>query len=107
MDGVGADLDREVDQCLRFEIALARRGRSDTVGLVRRQDRERLAIGVGIDDGAADPLLAQRAQDADGDLATVGNQDFAKRNQSDLALSPALWTVERTRRLRSLQCREW
>ena len=82
MDRVGADLDREIDECGGLEVALGSRRRADAVSLVRREHGERLAIGVGVGDRAADPFLAQRAQNPHGDLAAIRDENFAKALQA-------------------------
>ena len=78
MDGVGADLPRQLDDGLGAEVAVAGGGRADRVGLVGEQDGEAVAVGLGVDDGGADVLLGEGAEDADGDLAAVGDQDLAE-----------------------------
>ncbi len=44
--------------------------------LVRHFDVQPLAVGVGIDGDRLDPHLPRGLDDAAGDLATVGYQDF-------------------------------
>jgi hypothetical protein len=43
---------------------------------------ERLAISFGIDGDRRDALLAAAADDARGDLASIGNEDLTERRQA-------------------------
>ncbi len=45
-------------------------------GFVGHLDVQRLAIGVGIDGDRLDAHLARGLDDAAGDLAAIGNEDF-------------------------------
>ena len=51
------------------------------------------AVGVGVDGDRADPELAQRAEDPDGDLAAVGDEDFREGRPCGSAYSPRRMTV--------------
>ena len=75
---VAAALLRGVDDLVDPQVALARGGGPDGVGLVGEAHVERGAIGVGVHGDRADAHLAQRAHDADGDLASVGDEDLAE-----------------------------
>ena len=61
---------------LRVRGSSPPRSRPERVGLVRVRGVPRGAIGVGVDGDRADPELAQRAEDADRDLAAVCDQHF-------------------------------
>jgi hypothetical protein len=78
VDGLGAGLLGGVDDLVDPQVALARGGRPDGERLVGHADVEGGAVGLGVHGDRADPHLAQRAHDADGDLAAVGYQDFAE-----------------------------
>ena len=79
VDGVAAGPLGDVDDLVDAQVALARGRRADGVRLVGHAHVERRAIGVGVDGDGADAHLAQRAGDADGDLAAVGDEDLAKK----------------------------
>ncbi len=78
VDGVGADLARQLDDRLGAQVALGRGGGADRMGLVGQHHRQAAAVGLRVDHRAADPQLAQGAQDAHRDLAPVGDQDLAQ-----------------------------
>jgi hypothetical protein len=64
------------DDLLRDQIALRRRRRSDMHRFDGHFDMHGIAIGIRIDRDGGNPHLARRLDDATGDLATVGDQDF-------------------------------
>jgi hypothetical protein len=78
VDGLRAGAAGHVEQLLDDEIALAGRRRADVVRLVGEAHVGRVAVGVGVDGHGGDAQFARRAQDAHGDLAAVGNQQFIK-----------------------------
>jgi hypothetical protein len=43
---------------------------------------QRLAVGLRVNRDGLDPQLAAGADDAQGDLAAIGNQDFVKHGRS-------------------------
>ena len=69
---------RRVEDPLLVEVALGRRAGPEEEGLVGLRDVERAPVGLRVHGDGTDPELAQRAEDADGDLATVGDEDFAE-----------------------------
>ncbi len=76
VDGVGAgDLGRG-DDGRDVEVALRRRRRPDADGLVGEADGECVAVGRGVHRDGLDPHLAAGADDAERDLAAVGDEDF-------------------------------
>ena len=77
MDGVGAARGGRGKQLLDHEIALASRRRPDRDGLVGEPHVRRIRVGLGVDGDARDPHRPARADDADGDLTAVGDQDSA------------------------------
>ena len=79
MDGLGARLQRRVDDRVDAQVALARRRRTDVDGVIGGADMPRRGVGVAVDgDGlAADGVAC--ADDAQRNLATVGNQDATER----------------------------
>ena len=62
-----------------FKQRYENKGFSDQEALVRLEAVQGEAVLVGIDRHRADAELAGRAQDADGDLAAVGDQQLAER----------------------------
>ena len=74
------------DDLLRHEIAFGGRRRPDMHRLVGHLDMHGVAIGVRIDRDGGDPHLARRLDDAAGDLATIGNQDFFEHGRRFLRL---------------------
>ena len=78
MDGFGAVAARGVEDAVDAQVAL-RGGRGTQVRrFVGHADVERGAVGVGVHRHGADAHLAQRAHHAHGDLAAIGDQDFAE-----------------------------
>ena len=76
MDRLGARLEAGGDDLVDYEIGLRRRGRPDGDRLVGHFDVQRVLVGFGIDGDGPDAHAARRLDDATGDLATVGDQDF-------------------------------
>ena len=70
-----------VDQLGDIEVALARRGGAKQHGLVGVAHVRCTSIGLGIDGDRLDAELAAGTKDADGNLATVRNQDAIKRRR--------------------------
>jgi hypothetical protein len=67
--GDGEDLgDHEVGVRARLPV--------EGVRLVGERDVQRVAVLVGVDGDRADPRIPRRPDDADGDLAPVGDQDL-------------------------------
>src|ERR1035437_6692999 len=60
------------------EVAFGGGAGADVGGLVGHADVEGGAVGVGKDGDAGDAHLAEGADDADGDLAAIGDQDLAE-----------------------------
>ena len=69
---------RRVEQLVDDEVALGRGQPAERVRLVRVGHVERVAIGVGVDGDRSHTQLAQGAEDPEGDLAPVRNEDFAE-----------------------------
>ena len=49
--------------------------------LIREADRQAVFIGLGVSDDGFDPHFAACPDDAEGDLATIGNQDFIEHSE--------------------------
>ena len=76
MDGVGTALLDGVQDRVGVEVALGRGLPAERVRLVGEADVERVAIELAVDGDGLDAELASGADDAHGDLATVGDQDL-------------------------------
>ena len=76
MDGVGAGDLRGGDDRGDVEVALARRGRTDADVVVGVADVQRVAVGLGMDGHGLQAHFLAGQDDAQRDLAAVGDQDF-------------------------------
>ena len=76
VDRVGAGDLGGGDQARNVEIRLARRRRADADVVVGEANVERLAIGLGVHGDRLHAELAAGADDAQRDLAAVGDEDF-------------------------------
>ena len=74
--GLGAGLLAGVDDLVDQQIGLGGGRRADVHGLVGHFHVQRVPIGIGIDGDGLDAHLARSLDDAAGDLATVGDQNF-------------------------------
>ena len=81
MHRLGAGLLAGVDDLVDDEIGFGRRGRADVDGLVGHFDVERVLVGVGIDRDGLDAHAPRGLDDAAGDLAAVGDQDFLEHKR--------------------------
>ncbi|MCY1397606.1 hypothetical protein D9M71_126150 [compost metagenome] len=75
VQGVAAGLDRQIHQFARVQVS--RQGViTDAVSLIGALDVQGVPVGIGVDGHRADAHFGASAHDADGDLTTVGDQDF-------------------------------
>ena len=74
MDGLGAGPLRGVDDPLLVQVALGRRPGPTRYASSANARVERSAVGFRVDRDRRDLQLAERAADADGDLASVGDR---------------------------------
>ena len=74
MHGLRARVAADLEDPLDVEVALGRGRPAQQVGLVGPLDVQCLAIELGVHGHRRDAHLAQRADDADSDLAAVGDQ---------------------------------
>ena len=72
MDRLGACAPCRLEKRRLVQVAVER------VRLIRISDVRRVAVRIGVDRDRADPELAQRPEDANRDLATVGDQHLAE-----------------------------
>ena len=78
MHRLGAGGARGGQDLVDVEVALRRGRRPEAHRLGRLCDVRRVAIGVRVNGDSAHAHAAQRAQDAAGDHAAVGDEDFAE-----------------------------
>ena len=76
MNGVAAGAARDVHDLVDAQITFARRARADGVGFVGQADVEGFAVGFAENGDGSNAEFAASAQDAHGDFAAIGNQDF-------------------------------
>ncbi len=76
MHGLCAGLADGVHDLVDHDIGLVRGRRADMHRLISHFHMQRIAVSVGIDRDSLDAHLAGRLDDAAGDLAPVGDQDF-------------------------------
>ena len=76
MDRVGAGSACDVEDRVNVEIAAGGLVRPEVERLMCLADVARGAVAVGIHGDSRQPHLAARANDPDGDLAAVGDEDF-------------------------------
>ena len=82
VDGLRAGEQRGGENALLAEVAVLRRGRTDADALVGEGDMQAVAVGLGVDGDGGNAHLLAGADDADGDLAAVRNQNFRKHSIS-------------------------
>ncbi len=75
VDGVRAGPGGDVEQFADVQIGVRRRGSAQRIGVVGGTDVHRVPVGIGIHRDRPEPGILGRTCDADGDLATVGDQD--------------------------------
>lgn len=76
MHGVGPALANHVQYGVSIEVALRSSLAAQGIGLVGQAHMQGVAVELGIDRHRGDAHFASRANDADGDLTPIGNQDF-------------------------------
>ncbi len=76
MDRVGAGDLRGADDGRHVQIAVGAARRADADVLVGEADVQRVLVGLGVDRHRLDAQLPAREDDAQGDFATVGDQNF-------------------------------
>jgi hypothetical protein len=79
MDRVAARAFRYFDDPRGVEVALARRRGADRVRRVGGADVQRVAVDVAVDRGRADAEIVAGADDAERDLAAIGDEDGGER----------------------------
>ena len=82
MNGVRIGDFGRADDAVNLEIALRTRGRADANGLVGKLDMEGLDVGLRVNGDAADAEFLAGPDDAQGDLAAVGNEETSDHVRS-------------------------
>ncbi len=78
MDGVGASASRSRQNHVDIQVGLTRRGNPDRHRLIGETNVQSVAVEVRMDRDGLNAHRAAGAQNAQSDLAAIGNQDFAK-----------------------------
>ena len=99
VNGLGARAVRGFDDLVAAQVALARGRRSDVHRLVRLANVRRARVGVAVDGHGSDSHLTTRANDAQRDLAAVGNENLGKAHSGML---PCFFGGLRSRLARSV-----
>src|SRR5271168_2539608 len=86
MDCIATGAARDIDYFFDAKITLARGRGADGIGFVGQADVERFAVDFAENRHAANAQLAAGAQDAHGDFAAIGNQDFPEHGPLVLLL---------------------
>ncbi len=76
MHGIATGATRDIHELINAEIAFARRGRADGVGFIGEADVQGFAVDITEDGDGANAQFAAGAQDAHGDFAAIGDQNF-------------------------------
>ena len=76
MNRLRAGLPRGGENLFKIEITFRRRVAADGHGFVRLRDMQRIRVRVGINRDGADAHFFERADNAAGNRATVGDQNF-------------------------------
>ena len=78
MDGFAAVLQRNLDDLVPAQVGLGGGRRPDQRGGVGQRHMQAVGVGLRIDRHRTNPHLLAGADDADGNLAAVGNQELGK-----------------------------
>ena len=89
MDGPRPGALGRVEDPVDREVAHGRRRRSEQERLVRVGDVQRGPIALRVDRDRADAELAQRPEDADRDLSSIGDQNLVEHER---AVFSTAWT---------------
>jgi len=76
MNGIAAGSARRVNYFLNAEITFARSGGANGIRFVGKANVQRFAVNFAENRNAANAQLAAGTQDAHGDFAAIGNQNF-------------------------------
>jgi hypothetical protein len=84
VDRIGSGAPGRIQDRVDLEIALRRRGAADQHRLIGHLDMQRACIGFGIDRDRGNAHFPRRANDPAGNLAPVGDEDFAEHHYRPL-----------------------
>ncbi len=79
MDRVASRPLGNLDDPRRIEIALARRRRADRIRRIGGADVQRVTVDIAVDRDRADAQVVAGADDAERDLAAIGDEDGGER----------------------------
>ena len=82
MNGIRPGALGDFDDFVHPQVTLAGRRGAEQIRLIGVPDMQPIAIHFGVDGDGADPQFAARANDANGDLAPIGNEDFFEHGPS-------------------------
>ena len=82
MDGVGGGTAGDVEDEIAAKVRFRGWRGTEAVSFIGFEDVRSGAIGVGIDGNGRNAQLAAGAQNTKGDLATIGDEDFAKHKET-------------------------
>lgn len=82
MKRVATGAARDVHQFIYAEIAFARRRGADRIGLIGEANVKRIAVNFAENGYGFDAEFAAGADDAYGDFAAIGDEDFAEHEPS-------------------------
>ena len=85
MNGISAGFFRGVENAIDAKVTLARRRRTNGDRLIGVENMQRRAIRFRVDGDGRISELATRANDAHGDLAAIGHEDFHRAHCSQVA----------------------
>ena len=71
---------RCADDPVDLKVTIGARGLADTYSFIGQLHMERVYVGLGVDSYGGDPEFFAGANDPEGDLTPVRNQNFAKHN---------------------------
>src|SRR5437868_13145288 len=93
MYGFGIGNLRRADHCRNIQIALGKLRRANADRLVRKTYGQRVAIRFAVDSHGAYAQLFASANDTQGNLATIGNQNLLKHFVTSVPSSYASGTA--------------
>ncbi|MEY9853649.1 hypothetical protein ABH923_003327 [Leifsonia sp. EB41] len=96
VDCVGAGAARDREDLVDDQVGLGAGRALEGVRLVGEPHVEGVAILVGVDGDGADPAVFRSTDDADGDLAAVGDEDLRDTGHNSLAYAgstTSFWTI--------------
>src|ERR1700694_4000383 len=93
MDRIASRAFGDFDDPRAGEVALASRRRADRVGGVGSADVQRVAVDLAVDSGRADAEVVAGANDAERDLAAIGDEDGGERRSPLLKRDVAVFAT--------------